>query len=47
VIDGTREGEVDTGYELRVEDRRERYFSLVIVEGMGNGERYLKVELVD
>ena len=45
MIDGTREGEMDTAYMLRVDEAG--CFCLIVVECMYRGNRDLKIVFVD
>ena len=47
MIDGTREGEMDAAYMLRVDEAGGRSFCLVVIECMCRGDRDLKVGFID
>jgi hypothetical protein len=47
MIDGTREGEMDGAYMLRVDEVGNRDFCLVVMECMCRGDRDLKVRFND
>jgi hypothetical protein len=47
MIDGTREGEMDAAYMLRVDKAGNCDFCLVVIECMCRGDRDLKVSFID
>ncbi len=47
MIDGTREGEMDAGYMLRVDEPGNHGLCLFVVKGMRRGDRNFKVGFID
>jgi hypothetical protein len=47
MIDGAREGKVDTAYMLRVKETGKGYFCLIVIECMRRDNRDLEIMFLD